>query len=60
MSTHSSKSSESDIKSIKTLLKHLAKDFSSFSYRQLEYEAQIKKLKMAKEKDGRSKKYTCI
>ena len=50
MSIHSSKSSESDIKSIKTLLKQLAKDFSSFSYRQLEHEAQIKELKMAKKK----------
>ena len=60
MSTHSSKSSESDIKSIKSLLKQLAKDFQSFSYRQLEHEAQIKELKMAKEKDGSSKKYKKI
>ena len=42
MTTHSSKSSESDIKSIKNLLKQLAKDFQSFSYRQLEHKAQIK------------------
>ena len=56
MSTHSSKSSESDIKSIKTLLKQLAKEFQSFSYRQLEHEVQIKELKMAKEKDESSQK----
>ena len=56
MSTHSSKSSESDIKSIKTLLKQLAKDFQSFSYRQLEHEAQIKELRMTKEKDEISQK----
>ena len=54
MSTHSSKSNESDIKSIKSLIKQLAKDFQSLSYRQLEYEAQIKELKMAKEKDESS------
>jgi len=56
MSTHSSKSNESDIKSIKSLLKQLAKDFQSFSYRQLEHEVQIKELKMTKEKDESSKK----
>jgi len=56
MSTHSSKSSESDIKSIKSLIKQLAKDFQSLSYRQLEHEAQIKELKMAKEKDESSQK----
>ena len=63
MSTHSSKSSERGIKSIKTLLKQLAKDFQSFSYRQLEHEVQIKELKMTKEKDEssqESKKYTHI
>jgi len=56
MSTHSSKSSESDLKSIKTLLKQLAKDFQSLSYRQLEHEEQIKKLKMVKERDKYSNK----
>ena len=56
MSSHSSKSNESDIKSIKSLIKQLAKDFQSLSYRQLEYEAQIKELKMAKEKDESSQK----
>jgi len=56
MSTHSSKSNESDIKSIKSLIKQLAKDFQSLSYRQLEHEAQIKELKMAKEKGESSQK----
>jgi len=56
MSTHSSKSSEGDIKSIKSLIKQLAKDFQSLSYRQLEHEAQIKELKLAKEKDENSQK----
>ena len=65
MSTHSSKSSESDIKSIKSLIKQLAKDFQSLSYRQLEHKAQIRELKMVKEKDESSKKskkntFTCI
>ena len=50
MSTHSSKSNESDIMSIKSLIKQLAKDFQSFSYRQLENEVQIKELEMTKEK----------
>jgi len=51
MLAHSSKSSESDLKSIKTLLKQLAKDFQSLSCRHLEHEEQIKELKMVKEKD---------
>ena len=56
MSTHSYKSNESDIKSIKSLLKQLTKDFQSFSYRQLENEVQIKELKMTKEKGENSQK----
>ena len=56
MSTHTSKSNESDIKSIKSLIKQLAKDFQSLSYRQLEHEAQIKELRMTKEKDEISQK----
>jgi len=56
MSTHSSKSNESDIKSIKSLIKQLAKDFQSLSYRQLEHETQIKELRMTNEKDENSKK----
>jgi len=51
MSAHSSKSSENDLNSIKTLLKQLAKDFQSLSYRHLEHEEQIKELKMVKGKD---------
>jgi len=52
MSAHSSKSSESDLKSIKTLLKQLVKDFQSLLYRHLE---QIKELKMVKEIDENTK-----
>jgi len=54
MSSHSSKSNESDMKSIKSLLKQLSKDFQSFSYRQLEHEAKINEL--TKEKDEKSQK----
>jgi len=50
MSSHSSSPSESDRKSIKSLLKQLAKDFQSLSYRQLQDEAQIKEDK--KERDA--------
>jgi len=42
MSSHSSSPNESDRKSIKSLLKQLAKDFQSLSYRQLQHEAQLK------------------
>ena len=42
MSSHSHHSSESDRESIKSLLKQLAQDFQSLSYRQLQYETQIK------------------
>jgi len=56
MSAHSSRSSESDLKSIKTLLKQLSKDFQSFSYSYLEHEEQTKELKMAKERDENSSK----
>jgi len=54
MSTHSTKSNESDMKSIKSLLKQVAKDFQTLSYRQLENEAQIKEL--TKEKNENSQK----
>jgi len=54
MSAHSSKSSESDLKSIKTLLNQ--KDFQSLSYIHLEHEEQIKELKMGKERDDNSNK----
>ena len=66
MSSHSSSPSESDRKSIKSLLKQLVKDFQSLSHRQLQHEAQIiedkkesdahlailkEELKIVKEKD---------
>jgi len=67
MSSHSSSPSESDRKSIKSLLKQLARDFQSLSYRQLQHEAQLKErdahfskleeeLKVVKEKDEYIKK----
>ena len=56
MSAHSSRSSESELKSIKNLVKQLAKDFQSLSYRYLEHEEQLKELKMAKGKDENSSK----
>ena len=45
MSAHSSRSNESDLKSIKTLIKQLSKDFQALSYRYLEHEEQIKERK---------------
>ena len=54
MSTHSSKSNESDMKSIKSLLKQLAKDFQLLSYRKLENETKINEL--TKTKDENSQK----
>jgi len=66
MTSHSSSSSENDRKSIKSLLKQLARDFQSLSHRQLQHEAQIledkrerdphlalleEELKVVKEKD---------
>jgi len=71
MSSHSSSPSESDRKSIKTLLKMLAKDFQSLSHRQMQHELQIiedkkendahlaileEELKVVKEKDEYLKK----
>ena len=71
MSSHSSSPSESDRKSIKSLLKQLAKDFQSLSHRQIQHEAQIledkkemdahlaileEELKVVKEKDEYIKK----
>ena len=50
MSSHSSSPSESDRKSIKSLLKQLAKDFQSLSHRQLQHEAQI--IEDKKERDA--------
>jgi len=61
MSSHFHHSSESDRESIKTLLKQLAQNFQSLSYRELQYESQfkerdehfslIKELKLIKERD---------
>jgi len=57
MSSHSSKSMESDMKSIKSLLKQLSKDIQSTSSKQLENEAKTNKLTKAKdEKSQISKK----
>ena len=49
MSSHSAKSMESDMKSIKSVLKQLAKDVQLISYRQLENESKINELTRAKE-----------
>ena len=49
MYTHSSSHSESDRKSIKSLMKQLARDFQSLSLRQLQHEVQI--LEDKKERD---------
>jgi len=62
MSSHSHHSSESDRESIKSLSKQIAQDFQSLSYRQLQYETQLKErdehfalmkleLKVVKERD---------
>jgi len=66
MSSHSHHSSENDRESIKSLLKQLAQDFQSLSYRQMQHEAQLKErdarfalmqeeLKMVKERDEYNK-----
>jgi len=44
MSSHSHNSSENDRESIKSLLKQLAQDFQSLSYRQLQHETQLKEM----------------
>ena len=57
MTSHSSKSMESDMKSIKSLLKQISKDIQSISSKQLENEAKTNKLTKAKdEKSQISKK----
>ena len=48
MSSHSHHSSESDRESIKSLLKQLAQDIQSLSYRQLQYETQLKEREKSK------------
>jgi len=55
MTSHPHHSSESDRESIKTLLKQLAQDFQSLSYRQLQNESQLKEWKLAKERDENNK-----
>jgi len=52
MSSHSSKSLKSDVKSLKSLLKQLSKDIKSISSKQLENEAKTNEL--TKEKDEKS------
>jgi len=54
MSSHSSKSIESDVKSLKSLLKQLAKDVQLISYRQLENESKINELTRAKEEKSQN------
>jgi len=49
MSSHSSKSFKSDVKSLKSLLKKLSKDIQSISSKQLENEAKTNELTKAKD-----------
>ena len=57
MSSHSSKSLKSEVKSLKSLLKQLSKDMQSISSKQLENEAKTNELTKAKdEKSHISKK----
>ena len=56
MSSHSSKSMESDMKSIKSLLKQLSKDIQSISSKQLENETKTNKLTKAKDKKSQISK----
>ena len=58
MSSHSAKSMESDVKSIKSLLKQLAKDVQLISYRQLENESKINELTRVKEEKSQNSKKT--
>jgi len=54
MSSHSSKSIESDVKSLKSLLRQLSKDVQLISYRQLENEAKINELTKAKDENSQN------
>jgi len=62
MSSHSSKSNESDMKSFKSLLKQIAKDVQLISNRQLENKAKINELTKAKDENSQKKKntFSCI
>ena len=54
MSSHSSKYMESDVKSIKSLLKQLSKDVQLISYKQLENEAKTNVLTKAKDENSQN------
>ena len=56
MSSHSSKSIGSDMKSLKSLLKQISKDVQLISNRQLDNEAKINELTKAKEEKSQKKK----
>jgi len=56
MSSHSSKSIENDVKSLKSLLRQLSKDVQLISYRQLENEAKIHELTRAKDENSPNSK----
>ena len=56
MSSHSSKSMESDVKSIKSLLKQLSKDVELISYKKLENEAKTNVLTKAKDENSQKSK----
>jgi len=56
MSSHSSKSLESDVKSSKSLLRQLSKDVQLISNRQLENEAKINELTKAKDENSQTSK----
>jgi len=56
MSSHSSKSIGSDMKSLKSLLKKFSKDLQLISNRQLDNEAKINELTKAKEEKSKKKK----
>jgi len=54
--SHSAKSIESDVKSLKSLLKDLTKAVQLISYRQLENESKINELTRAKEEKSQNSK----
>ena len=56
MSSHSSKSLESDVNSLKSLLKQLSKDVQLISYGQLENVAKINSLTKAKDENSQNSK----
>ena len=54
--SHSAKSIESEVKSLKSLLKEVAQAVQLISYRQLENETKINELTKAKEEKSQSSK----